>query len=92
MAPGEAHRARGALLLTTYSLGLAVPFLFSALAFNAAQRSFAFFKRHYAAIQLTAGAVLVVMGVLVLDGELTRLNGEAQQFLDKLGLNFFQNV
>jgi hypothetical protein len=62
------------------------------VAFNAAQRSFAFFKRHYAAIQLSAGVVLIVMGVLVLDGELNRLNSEAQQFLDKLGLNFFQDV
>jgi len=30
--------------------------------------------------------------VLVLDGELNRLNSEAQQFLDGLGLNFFQDV
>jgi hypothetical protein len=62
------------------------------VAFSAAQRSFAFFKRHYAAIQVTAGVVLVVMGVLVLTDELTRLNGEAQQFLDSIGLNFFQDV
>src|SRR5919199_758214 len=42
---------RGALLLAVYSLGLALPFLLSALGFQAAQRTFAFFKRHYAAIQ-----------------------------------------
>lgn len=80
---------RGALLLAVYSAGLAVPFLFSAIAFSTAQRSFAFFKRHYAAIQVVSGIVLVVMGVLVYDGELTRLNGEAQQALDGLGLNIF---
>ncbi|MGI9098453.1 MAG: cytochrome c biogenesis CcdA family protein [Solirubrobacteraceae bacterium] len=80
---------RGALLLGVYSAGLAVPFLFSALAFTAAQRSFAFFKRHYAAIQIGSGIVLVAMGVLVYDGELTRLNSEAQQALDGLGLNIF---
>jgi cytochrome c-type biogenesis protein len=81
--------SRGALLLAVYSLGLAVPFLFSAVAFSAAQRSFAFFKRHYAAIQIVSGVVLVVMGVLVYNGELTRLNGQAQQWLDGLGLNIF---
>jgi cytochrome c-type biogenesis protein len=92
LAAQDGTVGKGALLLTVYSLGLAVPFLFSAVAFNAAQRSFSFFRRHYAAIQVGAGLVLVVMGVLVLNGELTRLNSEAQQFLDKLGLNFFQNV
>jgi cytochrome c-type biogenesis protein len=92
LAAQDGTVGRGALLLTVYSLGLAVPFLFSAIAFSAAQRSFGFFKRHYAAIQVTAGLVLVVMGVLVLDGELNRLNSEAQQFLDSLGLNFFQDV
>jgi cytochrome c-type biogenesis protein len=92
LAARDGSAGKGALLLTIYSLGLAVPFLFSALAFNAAQRSFGFFKRHYAAIQVGAGVVLIVMGVLVLDGELNRLNGEAQQFLDKIGLNFFQDV
>ena len=92
LAAQDGSVAKGGLLLTIYSLGLAVPFLFSAVAFNAAQRSFAFFKRHYAAIQLGAGVVLIVMGVLVLDGELNRLNSEAQQFLDGLGLNFFEDV
>jgi cytochrome c-type biogenesis protein len=81
LAAQDGTVGKGALLLAIYSLGLAVPFLFSAVAFNAAQSSFAFFKRHYAAIQLSAGVVLIVMGVLVLDGE-----------LNKLGLNFFQNV
>ena len=83
---------RGALLLAVYSLGLALPFLLSALGFQAAQRTFAFFKRHYAAIQAGAGAVLVVMGLLVFSGELFRLNLEIQQGLDQLGLNLFQSV
>ena len=92
LAAQDGTVGKGALLLSVYSLGLAVPFLFSAVAFSAAQRSFRFFKRHYAAIQVTAGVVLVAMGVLVLQGELNRLNSEAQQWLDSLGVNFFQEV
>jgi cytochrome c-type biogenesis protein len=92
LAAQDGTVGKGALLLAVYSLGLAVPFLFSAVAFSAAQRSFSFFKRHYAAIQVGAGLVLVAMGVLVLQGELNRLNSEAQQFLDSIGLNFFQDV
>ena len=83
---------RGALLLAVYSAGLAVPFLFSALAFDAAQRSFAFFKRHHRAIQATAGVVLIAMGVLVFTGELFRLNIEIQRMLDGLGLNLWKSV
>lgn len=78
-APGGVHR-------------LALPFFFSAAAFNAASRSFAWLKRHYVAIQALSGAVLVAMGVLVLTGELFRLNIEVQQFLERWDLNFFQSV
>ena len=92
LASTQTGTAQGALLLVGYSAGLALPFLFSAVAFNAATRSFRFFKRHYAAIQVGAGVVLVAMGVLVLTGELFRLNIEVQQFLDRYGLNFFKSV
>lgn len=92
LAATQQGTARGGLLLAIYSAGLAVPFIASAIAFSAASRSFAFFKRRYAAIQLTSGAVLVAMGVLVLTNQLFRLNIEVQQFLDGLGLNFFQSV
>ncbi len=44
------------------------------------------------ASRLAAGTVLVAMGVLVLTGELFRLNIEAQQLLSKFGLNFFQSI
>jgi cytochrome c-type biogenesis protein len=92
LASTQEGTGKGALLLAVYSAGLAVPFLSSAVAFNAATRSFGFFKRHYAGIQVASGAVLVAMGVLVLSGELFRLNIEVQQFLDRFDLNFFQDV
>ena len=92
LASTQAGTWQGALLLAVYSAGLAIPFLFSAVAFNAASRSFVFFKRHYAAIQVGSGVVLVAMGVLVLSGQLFRLNVEVQQLLDRYGLNFFQSL
>jgi cytochrome c-type biogenesis protein len=92
LAATEDGTAQGALLLAVYSAGLAIPFLLSAAAFTTATRSFGLFKRHYAAIQIGSGLVLVAMGVLVLTGELFRLNIEVQQFLDRYGLNFFQSV
>lgn len=92
LASTQDGTARGAALLAVYSAGLALPFLFAAVAFNTATRAFSFFKRHYAAIQVGSGLVLMAMGVLVITGELFRLNIEVQQFLDRWGLNFFQSV
>lgn len=92
LAASATGTAKGAVLLAFYSAGLAVPFLFSAAAFNAATRAFAFFKRHYAAIQVGCGIVLIAMGYLVLTGQLFQLNIEAQKFLGHLGLNLFQSV
>ena len=92
LAATSTGTAQGGLLLLVYSAGLAVPFLLSALAFTSASRAFRWLGRHHAAIQLTGGAVLIAMGVLVVSGELFRLNIEAQRLLDGLGLNIFNSV
>jgi hypothetical protein len=39
-----------------------------------------------------AGVLLITIGILVLTGELFRLNVEVQQFLDNWDLNFFEDV
>jgi len=84
--------AQGAILLLFYSAGLAVPFLLTAVAFTRATTAFAFVKRHYAVINGVAGVLLIGIGILVVSGELFRLNIEAQKALDGWGLNFFQDV
>lgn len=91
LAATQRGTAEGGLLLATYSAGLGLPFILSAAGFSTATRSLTFFKRHYTAIQLGSGGVLAVMGVLVLTGELFRLNVEIQRFLDRFGLNLFQS-
>ena len=79
----------GAVLLLFYSLGLSIPFLLTALAFTRAWGAFRWLRDRYVAITAVSGVVLIAMGVLLLTGELTRLNSEAQQALDSLGLNLF---
>lgn len=81
--------AKGGALLAVYSAGLAVPFIATALAFNRMTTAFDWVKRHYALINGISGVLLIAMGVLVLTGELTRLNSEAQKFLNDLNVNFF---
>lgn len=92
LASTSSGTAQGALLLAVYSAGLGVPFLLSAMAFSRATGAFRWLGRHHAAIQLVGGAVLLGMGVLVVSGELFRLNIEAQRLLHDLGLNFFKSV
>lgn len=92
LASTSAGTAQGGLLLAVYSAGLAIPFLLSAIAFTNASRAFRWLGRHHAAIQLSGGMVLIAMGVLVLSGELFRLNIEAQRLLDGLGLKFLTGI
>jgi cytochrome c-type biogenesis protein len=91
-ASTESTVGRGAVLLAFYALGLAVPFILSALAFSTFSGVFKFFRNHYRAITLVSGVVLIAMGVLLYTNELTRLNSEALQAMDDLGINFFNNI
>ncbi|MDX6683241.1 MAG: cytochrome c-type biosis protein [Solirubrobacteraceae bacterium] len=84
--------AHGAYLLAWYSAGLAIPFLLTTVAFQRMTKLFAVVKRHYAVIVAAGGAILVVMGVLILTGQLTRLNIEALKLLDRLGLDFLTGI
>lgn len=91
LASTQQSTAQAAGLLAVYASGLAVPFLLSAMGFGAV-RGFAWFKRHYAGIQVMAGGVLAAVGVLVFTNQLFQLNVEAQRLLDSAGLNVFQSL
>jgi cytochrome c-type biogenesis protein len=82
----------GGVLLAFYALGLAVPFILSALAFSTFSGVFRFFRDHFRVITLVSGAVLIAMGVLLYTNELTRLNSEALRVMDDLGINFFSEI
>ena len=82
----------GAILLAFYSLGLAVPFLLTALAFTRMTSAFRWMRDRYLIITAFSGAILITMGLLLFTGELARLNIEAQRALDELGINFFKSV
>lgn len=64
----------GAFLLLVYSLGLGLPFVLAALAFNWMNARLSFIKRHYRAIQVAAGVLLVIFGVLMMLGVLGELS------------------
>jgi cytochrome c-type biogenesis protein len=79
--------SKGGLLLAAYSAGLAIPFLLTAVAFTRATSAFRWLRDRYLIVTAISGAVLIVMGVLLLTGQLTDLNIEAQRLLKHLGLD-----
>jgi len=61
----------GVQLLGAYSLGLGIPFLATALAIDRFFAAFARIRRHYRAIEMAAGLLLVVIGVLMVTDKFT---------------------
>ncbi len=57
---------QGMALLLTFSLGLGIPFLLTALLWNRLQNTFGFVKRNLRVIQTISGVILVVVGLLML--------------------------
>jgi cytochrome c-type biogenesis protein len=82
----------GAFLLAVYSAGLAIPFLLTAVAFSQMTSAFAVIKRHYQAIVAVGGVILIGMGILILTGELSRLNAELEQWATEVGLDVWNDV
>lgn len=60
--------ARGFLLVFVYCLGLGLPFLLIAVGARWAVRVSGWLRRHGRAIQLTGGALLMIVGVLLVTG------------------------
>ncbi len=79
--------AHGALLLAFYSAGLAIPFLLIALAFERMTSALTVVKRHFPVIIGVGGAVMIVLGVLIVTGEFTILNAKANALLQGTGLD-----
>ena len=79
---------QGILLLTSYSLGLGIPFFLTALSLSAFFNVFNKFKRHLHKVEIVGGILLIVIGVLIMTNYLTILSGYFAKwfpFLNELG-------
>jgi len=79
--------AHGALLLAFYSAGLAIPFLLIAVAFEKMTGALTVVKRHFPVIIGIGGAIMIALGVLIVTGEFTVLNAQANTWLQGTGLD-----
>ncbi|MEN2738140.1 cytochrome c biogenesis protein CcdA [Microbacterium sp. X-17] len=77
---------RAALLGLAYSLGLGIPFVLIALGFGWATRSVGFLRRHIRTVNLVGGALLIVLGLLMVTGVWTAVMSQLQGVLQNVPL------
>jgi cytochrome c-type biogenesis protein len=68
LAASQGSAGKGVLLLLTYSLGLSLPFIISAILIDRLKSTFTFIKKHYKAITLVSGIFLIIIGLLMIFG------------------------
>ncbi|MBR1930712.1 MAG: sulfite exporter TauE/SafE family protein [Lachnospiraceae bacterium] len=73
LASSSSGSVKGMLLLLVYSLGMGIPFVISAVLIEKLQTAFAFIKRHYGVINKVCGGFLILVGFLMMTGQLNRL-------------------
>ncbi len=65
---------KGALLLSAYSLGMAIPFLLIGLLWSYIVPFWRGLNRHIGLISIISGVLLIIVGILMLAGQLTWLS------------------
>lgn len=73
LAGASGTAVKGVLLLVTYSIGLGVPFVLSAVLIEKLNTAFAFIKKHYRVINIVCGSFLILIGVLMACGLMDRI-------------------
>jgi cytochrome c-type biogenesis protein len=74
LASTRESAGQGMFLLAVYSMGLGVPFLLTSLGLNRFLSFYGRFKRHFHAVEVFSGALVIVIGVLILTDNMTLLN------------------
>ena len=73
LASTQAHMVKGVLMLLSYSLGLGIPFIVSAVLIDKLKGAFNFIKSNYEIVNKISGAVLILVGLSMATGLLGRL-------------------
>jgi cytochrome c-type biogenesis protein len=78
---------QGSVLLLVYSVGLAVPFLVTGVAFARAMSAFRWLRDRYRAIQFGSGAILVAIGLLLFFDRFWWLRVAVDHALNAVGID-----
>lgn len=77
--------AKGVLLLSVYSLGLAVPFLLTSLGIERFLKFYSRFRSHMHALEVVSGGLLIGLGILLVIGRFTLISNWLS-FLNRFSL------
>ncbi len=68
LAASTEYVLQGTLMLFCFSMGLAIPFLITAILIHKLKLTFDFIKKHYGTINKICGIFLIVIGILMITG------------------------
>jgi len=85
LAALEENVSKGTLLLTSYSLGLAVPFIISGILFEKFLLFSKSFRKHMSVITKVGGTILLLTGIAILTGQLQVLGFFILEYFPSLG-------
>ncbi len=85
LAALEENIGRGILLLSFYSLGLAIPFIISGILIDKFLLFSKGFKKYTSAITKVGGAILLLTGIAILSGQLQILGFFILEYFPLLG-------
>ena len=81
MAATQGTIAKGTFLLLIYSLGLAIPFILTALFVSKFLTLFNSLKKYYKVIEIVSGTLLILMGILVISGGFNKITINVMKIL-----------
>ena len=81
IAGSKSTVTEGVTLLAVYSLGLGIPFLLTSLAINQFFTAAKRIRKHYHAVEVASGALLIAIGLLIVTGQLTIITRYLQPYL-----------
>jgi cytochrome c-type biogenesis protein len=84
-AAGQDSVLAGTVLLAVYSMGLAIPFLLTALGIERFLKFYSGFRTYLHAVEVASGALLIALGGLLVFGRLTLLSNYLS-FLNRFAL------
>ena len=73
LASQQGHVLEGMLMLLSFSLGLGIPFVISAVLIDYLKSAFAWIKKNYKTVNIISGSLLILIGILMATGLLGRL-------------------
>ncbi len=74
LAGTSGNLLQGVVLLTTYSIGLGLPFIMAGLFFNTFSRNTERLKPYMKSIKIASGIFLIIVGILIILGRLQKFN------------------